>query len=438
MVPETLLAPPLHATDEGSKHADDVQSLRGLTVAYLMNQHPSPSVSFIRREIVGLEEASAKVYRFSIRRWQGQLVDPADKFELARTEFLLDHKLRMVWDVIVCLFTAPAKFLQAAILCCRVGWISERGILRTWMYLFEACRLKRRLQSLNIQWIHAHFGTNSTAVAMFCRVLGGPSYSFTVHGPEEFDRPELLHLKEKIAHASMVIAISKFCQSQLYRWCPWHQWDKIRIVRCGISETFAEQVIQPITALPNLVCVARLSEQKGLPILIEAAEKLVRANVPFRLELIGDGDLRAPLERLIVEKRLQEHVFLRGWQTEKQIRAAIENSRALVLPSFAEGLPVVLMEALALGRPVISTKIAGISELVVSGENGWLVDAGDSDSLVSAMRLALETDPIHLKEMGQCGAAVVFKWHLAKHESRRLGNFLLQGISPEKAEFVPS
>jgi len=405
---------------------DDNRLLSGLTVAYLMNQHPSPSATFIRREIAGLETASAKVFRFSIRRWPGQFVDPADQAEASRTEILLDRGVWLIWDLLYCFLESPQRFFAAIRLCAKLGWKSDRGPIRTWIYLLEACRLKRRVSQAEIPWIHAHFGTNSTAVAMFCRVLGGPPYSFTVHGPEEFDRPELLHLNEKIHYASMVVAISQFGQSQLYRWCPWEQWNKIRIVRCGISESFVEQVAKPITPLPNLVCVARLAEQKGLPVLIDATAKLKRQGVAFRLELIGDGDLRKPLEQLIVSQGLQDRVILSGWQTEKQIRHAIENSRALVLPSFAEGLPVVLMEALALGRPVISTKIAGISELVVDGENGWLVNAGDVDSLASAMLEVLETDPEKLATMGQCGAHAVFERHLAKDEAYRLGEYFLE------------
>ncbi len=400
--------------------------LESLTVAYLMNQHPSPSVSFIRREIIGLENAGAQVLRFSIRRWAGNVVDPADKSEMKRTEILLDRGILVLLDAIACFLLAPRKFLNAVRLCFSVGWKSDRGLPRTAIYFLEACRLKRRLTASGIGWVHAHFGTNSAAVAMFCRVLGGPRYSFTVHGPEEFDRPEMLHLHEKIHHASLVIAISHFGRSQLYRWCDWADWQKIRIVRCGISEMFAEQVPLPITARPNLVCVARLAEQKGLPILIEAAAKLHRQGVDFHLELIGDGDLRGAIERLLDKHELRSHITLSGWQTEAQIRSAIERSRALVLPSFAEGLPVVLMEALALGRPVISTRIAGISELVVDGECGWLIAAGDADALADAMIEVLTMDPDKLESLGQAGRAKVLEMHVAATESIRLGTHFIE------------
>jgi colanic acid/amylovoran biosynthesis glycosyltransferase len=415
------------ATTQPSAEADDFGrsgSLGTLTIAYLMNQHPSPSVSFIRREIIGLENAGATVARFSIRRWSGQVVDPADKSELKQTEILLDRGALLILDVIVCCLQAPRQFLRAVKLCFSVGWKSDRGLLRTSMYFVEACRLKRRLAACGIDWVHAHFGTNSAAVVMFCRVLGGPRYSFTVHGPEEFDRPELLHLREKIRYASLVIAISHFCRSQLYRWCEWSDWPKINIVRCGISETFACREVLPISELPHLVCVARLAEQKGLPILIEAAAKLHRHGIDFQLELIGDGDLRFSIEKLLDEHCLRNKIKLSGWRTEEQIRKSIESSRALVLPSFAEGLPVVFMESLALGRPVIGTRIAGVSELVTDGECGWLVDAGDPEALAAAMYAALTTETCKLEAMGMSGRARVLEMHLAAREAVRLGTLV--------------
>lgn len=414
-----------HDETIGDNHVKKAQLLSAVTVAYLINQHPSPSVTFIRREILGLEEAGASVTRFSIRRWPGDVIDPADKSEMDRTEVLLDRGIWLLWDTLVCLCIAPTRFVRSVVFCAKIGWKSDRGSLRTWVYLLEACRLKRRLSQLNIPWVHAHFGTNSAEVAMYSQMLGGPRFSFTVHGPEEFDRPELLHLREKIRHATLVVAISSFCRSQLYRWCDWADWQKIEVVRCGVSAAFIKRCPHPIGIAPTLVCVARLAEQKGLPILIDAAAMLNREGIDFKLKVMGDGDLRCRLEELIKASDMEDRVKLMGWCTEIQIQDAIINSRVLVLPSFAEGLPVVLMEALALGRPVISTRVAGISELLKDGENGWLVDAGDATALAGAMRAALATAPEKLQEMGQAGAQIVADRHVATREALRLGHCLL-------------
>ena len=218
---------------------DPSGTLSGLRVAYLMNQHPMTSVSFVRREMQGMENAGAEVQRFSIRKWSEKSVDPADLAEVLLTEFLLEKKLRIVVDVLICILMYPHKFVRTLALTTRIGWKADRALPFYLMYLVEACRLRRRTRKTQTQWVHAHFGTNSATVAMLCRCLGGPRYSFTVHGPEEFDRPELLHLKTKIANASLVIAISKYCRSQLYRWSRYEDWAKIRIVRCGINHTFA-------------------------------------------------------------------------------------------------------------------------------------------------------------------------------------------------------
>ncbi len=180
--------------------------------------------------------------------------------------------------------------------------------------------------------------------------------------------------------------MSSFGRSQLYRWTDVNEWPKVHVVRCGLDDEFLQTPsIAPPTA-PRLVAVARLHEQKGIPLLVEAAARLHRAGEPLELDIIGDGPLRSVLAAQIAARGLASSVRLLGWQSSDAIRAAILSARALVLPSFAEGLPVVLMEALALGRPVIATQVAGVAELVRPTENGWLIPAGDVDALTTAMR----------------------------------------------------
>tara|TARA_R110002049_G_scaffold72490_2_gene187107 strand:+ start:124975 stop:126282 length:1308 start_codon:yes stop_codon:yes gene_type:complete len=398
--------------------------LDGLKIAYLMNQHPMTSVSFVRREMQGMEDAGAEVQRFSIRKWSEKSVDPADLAEVFITEFLLEKKLYILLDLVWCILMYPRKFARALALTVRIGWKADRALPFYLMYLAEACRLRRRTAKRETQWVHAHFGTNSATVAMLCRLLGGPRYSFTVHGPEEFDRPELLHLGTKIEHASLVVAISKYCRSQLYRWSRYEDWQKIRIVRCGINRTFASPAASPPPEAPELVCVARLAEQKGLPILVRAAGELKRRGRHFHLSLIGDGQMKEEIKNLIQQNNVSSEVTILGWRSEEFVRNTIENSRALVLPSFAEGLPVVLMEAFALERPVITTQIAGIGELVRHIQNGWLIPAGDLQSLVLAMEAVLDASPADLHAMGKHGAKAVRERHVAANEGRRLGRMI--------------
>src|SRR5439155_26884638 len=206
-----------------------------------------------------------------------------------------------------------------------------------------------------------------------------------VHGPEEFDHPEALALDEKIEHAAFVVAVSSFGRSQLYRWCPPAQWGKIRVVHCGVDASFLGGDPVPVPDVPRVVCVGRLAEQKGQILLLRALAVLAAEGITCELVLAGDGPLRPAIEAETARLRLAGCVRITGWLDGAAVRREIESARGLVLPSFAEGLPVVLMEALALGRPVVSTFVAGIPELVRDGVHGWLVPAGDVDALAGAV-----------------------------------------------------
>ena len=393
-----------------------------MRVAYLINQYPAISHTFVRREIEALEGLGLLVERFSMRQMDSAtMLDPLDRQENARTCALLGGGIAgLVSPVVRALGMHPESFARAELLAARTGLHSERGLLRHQAYLAEACLLIEELRARKVDHVHAHFGTNSAEVAMLAHVLGGPSYSFTVHGPEEFDKPDLISLREKIARAAFVVAVSNFGQSQLYRYCEAKHWPKVHVVRCGLDDSYIGGAPTPVPDVPRLVSVGRLCEQKGQLLLVKAAAKPRRAGLDFELVLVGDGPLRAELEALIASERLSKHVRITGWATGAGVQREIEAARALVLPSFAEGLPVVLMEAMARGRPAISTYVAGIPELVRDGDNGWLIPAGSQDALVDAMRAALSTSATRLSEMGRSGYARVRKMHDATANARKL------------------
>jgi len=282
-----------------------------------------------------------------------------------------------------------------------------------------------------VRHLHAHFGTNPATVAMLCHALGGPPFSFTVHGPEEFDKPEAIALGEKVARARAVVAISSFARSQLYRWSAFAHWSKVHVVHCAVDEGWLVDPPPPIDAASvRLVCVGRLCEQKGQALLVEAAAALHRDGVRFELVLVGDGELRGEIERLIAARGVDGAVRITGWADGAEVRRQLEAARALVLPSFGEGLPVVLMEAFALGRPAITTAIAGIPELVRHGENGWLVVPGDVDAVARAMREALAADVAELQRMGLAGRRAVEARHRADAEARKLVALFTGGERP--------
>jgi glycosyltransferase involved in cell wall biosynthesis len=390
-------------------------------VAYLVNQYPHTSHSFIRREIAALEERGVSVARFSVRPSGAELVDPGDKAEAGRTKVLLAAGVPgMIEAFLEAMFTRPVRWHAAMHRAIRMGWRSERGVLRHIVYLAEACLLLRELRRCKARHLHAHFGTNPATVALLTRTLGGPPYSFTVHGPEEFDHPEALSIRDKIENAAFVVAVSEFGKSQLFRWCGSDHWSKIRVVRCGVDAAFLAAGPQPVPDVTRFVCVGRLAEQKGQLLLLEALAKLNEEGHAFEMVLAGDGPMRKEIEGRIHRLNLSGKVRITGWLSNESVRKQLLDARAMVLPSFAEGLPVVLMEALALGRPVVTTYVAGIPELVRSGKCGWLVPAGSVDDLALAMRQILNTPIERLEAMGRTGAERVAARHSAKAEAAKL------------------
>ncbi|MFN0060705.1 MAG: glycosyltransferase family 4 protein [Planctomycetota bacterium] len=404
------------------------------TVAYLINQYPKISHSFIRREIVGVEAAGISVLRFTIRPTDAKdLRDPADLEELKRTRAVLSvGLLGLCAAALRALVTRPWRFFAALRLAIRSGWRAESGLVHHLAYLCEACVLQRWLADAQVTHLHAHFPTNSTAVAMLCHTLGGPSYSFTVHGQEIYDFPGYRVLAEKARRAEFAVAISDFGRSQLYRWCRPADWRKFHVIRCGLDRAFLEQRIAPLPREPRLVAVGRFAPDKGHLLLIEAARQLKVAGIPFELVLVGDGELRPQIENFLREHGLEMSVRLAGWATEAEVRAHLVAARALVLPSFAEGLPVVIMEAFALGRPVVSTHLCGIPELVEPGANGWLVPAGNPEALAGAMRALLATPLAELERMGAHGAARARARHDSEAEATKLAALFSQ-LQPGKS-----
>lgn len=395
-----------------------------MKVAYFVNQYPKVSHSFIRREINALERLGIEVERYALRTDAGELVDEKDKEELKKTRYLLSESFWVFFkSIFILLLTRPLHFIRAVAIAIKIGWNSDRGLARHIFYFLEACVLARYLLKGKSTHIHAHFGTNSAAVVMLARVLGGPPYSFTVHGPEEFDKPEFISMSEKIKHAAFVVAISSFGKSQLFRWIEHDLWRKVKIVHCGLEEAFYDIAIQPAKQNRKMVCVGRLCEQKGQLLLVEAAVKLIEEGEDFQLTLAGDGPMRADIEALIDKHGITSKIKITGWVSGDRVRQEILDSAVLVLPSFAEGLPVVIMEAMALGRPVVTTYIAGIPELVIPGENGWLMPAGSLESLVSTMRQVLQTSDEEIQRLGNNARQRVIERHNIDTEAKKLAMF---------------
>ncbi|WP_108484040.1 glycosyltransferase family 4 protein [Oceaniglobus ichthyenteri] len=370
--------------------------------AYLMNTYPQPSQSFIRREIHALERQGFDVLRLATRRFDDPLVDPANEDERQRTEYILRQGMgKLVMTFLRRCGANPSGAWTAFKLAMTLARNGGGNPARPLAYLLEAGYVAQRCIDGGARHLHCHFGTNAPAIAMLAHALGGPVFSFTVHGPEEFDRPEALSLGLKINRAAFAVGVSEFGRSQLYRWAGFSDWPKLKVVHCGIEPTrFPATKPFPARSPLRVVSIGRFAEQKGQMILIHAFARLRDTHPDMHLTLVGDGPMRADIERAIGQAGIGPMITLTGWLDETGVNDELANSHALIMPSFAEGLPVVTMEAMASGRPVISTYIAGIPELVTS-ECGWLVPAGDADALADALIALNDLSVDEMRAMGE-------------------------------------
>ena len=401
-------------------------------IAYFINQYPKVSHTFIRREILALERQGFDVLRIAVRGWDAELVDEEDVREREHTRYVLQAGMvNLVLAVLRVLFTRPVRFIVALQLAIKMGMRADRPLPYHLIYLAEACRIIPWLKEFGARHVHAHFGTNSAEVVMLAHALGGPTYSFTVHGPDEFDRPQFIGIGEKVRRSAFVVAISSYGRSQLYRWVDHAHWFKVKVVHCGLEKAFHDVAPIPPPSVQRLVCVGRLWADKGQLLLIEAVQRLAQKGIRCELVLAGDGEMRVELEELITQYGLVGKVRITGWISSAQVREEILAARCLVLPSFAEGLPVVIMEAMALRRPVLTTYVAGIPELVRHGENGWLFPAGDVDELVATLIVCLALPIDELERMGEQAHHRVLQRHDIDHEAAKLAVLFREAIGNE-------
>jgi colanic acid/amylovoran biosynthesis glycosyltransferase len=409
-----------------------------LKIAYFVNEYPKASHSFIRREILALERHGFEVLRVALRGWENDLPDAQDRDECTRTRHVLRGGLAaLILPTIATLLRSPVKFMGAVRLAAHMSRDSERPFPYHLIYIMEACRILEWVKEFGAQRIHVHFGDNSTEIVMLARALGGPPYSFTAHGPNEFLRN--WGLDQKIHRSDFAVAISSYGRSQLYLRCDARDWPKVKVIHCGLEKSFYEVPAVPVPATGTIVCVGRLCAAKGQRLLLEAVGRIVASGLPVQLVLAGDGPMRTELEQRIVQLGLRAHVRITGWISGERVRNEILAARALVLPSFAEGLPVVIMEAMALRRPVLTTYIAGIPELVRSGENGWLFPAGSAEALEQAVRECLSMPVEALQAMGNAGFERVTARHNIEVEAAKLAAlFRAAGAATDERGSVPA
>lgn len=356
-------------------------------IAYLCSEYPAISQTFIFREIESLRQSGFEVATISIHpQINLDVMTVAEQQEAANTLVMT----RLSWASILgghllVLLRSPLGYIRMALTALTLLTKGPKSPVKALAYFVEAGILLHWLHQSGIRHIHEHFAAPTAIVAMLAKSYGGISYSLSVHGPDIFFTQDSALLADKVKIADFVRCISQFCRSQLMRITPPTFWKHLHIVRCGVDPLVYEARPEPNNLVPEILCVGRLVPAKGQHILLSACALLKDRGVPFRLTLVGGGEDRSSLEHFAAEAGLNGQVRFTGPLGQDKVREYYNQTDMFVLASFAEGVPVVLMEAMAKGIPVISTRIAGIPELIDHGRDGLLANPGDVEDLARQM-----------------------------------------------------
>lgn len=407
-------------------------------IAYLSGTYARASDTFVRDEVQQLRALGFVVHTFGVRTpLAGEDISPEIAEEQARTQYILtkENLPHLVVYALSCLVLSPVKAFRGIGLAqsCSDGTLTGR--FKSLVYFLEACFVYQKLKDTKVRHIHNHIAEGAAVVSMIAADLLDITYSMTIHGPGEFDKALTINFDKKIERAAFAATVSSYGKSQIFRWIRTSLWNKVHIVRCAPAKAFAEQKLESVPADRRLTFVGRLSPDKGVLLLAEAVDALVQAGDvgDFHVSMIGDGPLRKELEAFIERRGLQSYITIHGWKSSSEIRSSLVNSRGLVLPSFAENLPVSIMECLAVSRPVISTYIGGIAELVEDGVSGWLIPAGSQPDLVAALKEVLSKPPEALLEMGRAGAQRIAVQHNAATEAKKLAGLINEATATTTA-----
>lgn len=403
-------------------------------VAYVVGQYPLVSLTFIQREIAALRTLGLTVVTCSMRHTPAsQHPGPAEKEAAATTFYVLEavRNPKRLFQAQKRMFKSPGRYFRALWLALKTRSPGLKSALYQLIYFTEATVLARQMEDEGVTHMHSHFTTGSTTVAMLTSVLTDIPYSYTLHGPADFLKPYHWRLDEKTARAKFVATISHYARSQLMFFSDPAHWDRIHIIHCGVSpDRYAGPAINRGDGKCRLVFVGRIAPVKGLRVLMEALTALRDELPDLELVLVGDGPERRDIEA--AARPLGNRVRFTGYLSQDEVAEELKEADIAVLPSFAEGVPVFLMEALASGKPVIATQVAGVGELIENGESGILVSPGDLEGLVDAIR-ALAGDPDRRANMGAKGRLKVAAEFDIDQEAARLARLFAgqaDGVRP--------
>jgi colanic acid/amylovoran biosynthesis glycosyltransferase len=394
----------------------------------VVSQYPAISHAFLLQEVETLRSLGATVETFSIRRTgEEQLLTEADRIAFDTTYAILPPRWgHLAAAHLRAILTRPRRFVRALGVAVAMRRPGLRGALWQLFYFLEAGLLWDRCRRLGIRHVHAQFASSATDAALLAAELGGDSWSwsFTVHGPVEFYDVPGFQLPEKARRALFVACTSDFARSQVQGFLDPEHWPKVEILRMGVDpERFQPPAAsRELRAGPlRLLTIGRLVGVKGQAVLLDAVAELSRRGVDVELTMAGDGPEREPLGRRASDLGISERVEFAGPVGHDRTIELYREADVFCTSSFAEGLPTVLMEAMATGLPVIATRIMGIPELVEDGVSGLLVAPARSDQLADAIE-RLASQPDERAAMGAAGRHRV----LEERDQRRSGQRMLE------------
>jgi colanic acid/amylovoran biosynthesis glycosyltransferase len=398
-----------------------------LHIAYLIHHYPAVSQAFVRREVEELRRRGVRVDMFTVwRTAPGDLLAEADRIEDRTTTALLPVDRRRVLAAHLTALRRPRAYVRTLLLALRDGNAGVRQRALAVAAFALAVVLWNDLRRRGIRHVHTHFTGTPTHIAWLTTELGNAfesgdrdwTFSLNIHGPVEFHNVAENRLRDRIHQAAFVVAISDFARSQLMAFSDPSAWHKIRVIRSGIElDVFRRNGRAPASGDQiELLSIGRLVGLKGQSVLLDAVSMLRDRGVRVHATIGGDGEMRAPLERQAAKLGLGDVVSFIGAVGQDEILSLYGSADIFCMSSFAEGIPGVLQEAMAMEVPVIATRIAGISELVEDGENGLLVPPGRSDRLADALE-RLARDPELREQFARAGRRKVE----SNHDLRQLG-----------------
>lgn len=385
---------------------------QAIKMAYLISRYPAVSHTFVQREIQALRLKGFSIFVASINepdiskeQWL-----PADSEEYKNTFYVKKQgALKAALITLTTFAQRPLSFLAGFFFALSLGKTDLKKIFYHLFYLAEAVLVGNWMQKNNIKHVHVHFANPASSVALILTRIFPFTFSMTVHGPDEFYDVTLNNLKEKIEGAAFIFCISNYARSQLLRISDPEAWDKIETVRLGVDpDIYTPNTIKEHPSPIEILCVGRLTLTKGQHILIKAMQHLVRQGRQVRLQLVGDGPDRPRLEQQALRLGLQENIVFKGALNREGTLNVYKTADIFALASFAEGLPVVLMEAMSMEIPCITTGINGIPEIIKNEINGLLVAPSDDEETAQAIARLIDDVPLRRK-LGKEGRSIIME-----------------------------